>query len=160
MPPRYAYWTIVAGGLPTAFRATDRDDLLPTFRRILQKHPDAVMFWFARGRLWESPDAAKRDLDKRRATRRAPTRTGGTSRPAGHGGERTDQARRSRDWRPGGDHRDPRQPFKDAKKDRNQRWRSARFARKNRPPDDESDRTGRPGSTPRTGKGRGRPRRS
>ena len=25
MPPRYAYWTIIAGGLPTAFRAASVD---------------------------------------------------------------------------------------------------------------------------------------
>ena len=39
MPPRYAYWTIIAGGLPTAFRAADREELLPTFQRIKEKHP-------------------------------------------------------------------------------------------------------------------------
>ena len=38
MPPRYSYWTIIAGGLPTAFRAARRDELLPTFARILEKH--------------------------------------------------------------------------------------------------------------------------
>ena len=27
MPPRYAYWTIIAGGLPTAFRAAEREEL-------------------------------------------------------------------------------------------------------------------------------------
>ena len=43
MPPRYAYWTIIAGDLPTAFRAADRDELLPTFQRIKEKHPDAQM---------------------------------------------------------------------------------------------------------------------
>src|ERR1044072_2056950 len=59
MPPRYAYWTIIAGGLPTAFRAADRDELMPTFQRIKEKHPDAVMKWFARGKLWESQEAAR-----------------------------------------------------------------------------------------------------
>jgi hypothetical protein len=24
MPPRFVYWTIIAGGLPTAFRASER----------------------------------------------------------------------------------------------------------------------------------------
>ena len=43
MPPRFAYWTILAGGLPTAFRAAEREELLPTFKRIQEKHPDAVM---------------------------------------------------------------------------------------------------------------------
>ena len=48
MPPRYAYWTIIAGGLPTAFRAAVREELLPTFRRIKEKHPDAQMKYFGR----------------------------------------------------------------------------------------------------------------
>ena len=34
MPPRFSYWTILAGGLPTSFRAAERDDLLPTLRRL------------------------------------------------------------------------------------------------------------------------------
>jgi hypothetical protein len=87
MPPRYSYWTILAGGLPTAFRAAERADLLPTFNRIREKHPDAEMKWFARGRLWSSPEEAQADLQRARV-------------------------RRSRDWRPGGEHRDPRQTFK------------------------------------------------
>jgi hypothetical protein len=87
MPPRYSYWTILAGGLPTAFRAAERADLLPTFNRIREKHPDAEMKWFARGRLWASPEDAQADLQRARV-------------------------RRSRDWRPGGEHRDPRQSFK------------------------------------------------
>jgi hypothetical protein len=87
MPPRYSYWTILAGGLPTAFRAAERADLLPTFNRIREKHPDAQMKWFARGRLWESPEEAQADLQRERV-------------------------RRDRDWRPGGEHRDPRQAFK------------------------------------------------
>jgi hypothetical protein len=50
MPPRFVYWTIIAGGLPTAFRAAEREELLPTFKRIQDKHPAAVMKYFARGR--------------------------------------------------------------------------------------------------------------
>src|SRR5215510_5469011 len=91
MPPRFAYWTILAGGLPTAFRAADRDDLLPTFKRIQEKHPDAEMKWFARGRLWASPEESLADLERART-------------------------RRDRDWRPGGDHRDPREAFKNKRK--------------------------------------------
>jgi hypothetical protein len=123
MPPRYAYWTIIAGGLPTAFRAADREELLPTFQRIKEKHPDAQMKWFARGKLWESPEAA-----------RAVDRRGGTQ-----GRARLDEAgresqRRSREWRPGGEHRDPRQKFVDAKKERNAALRKDRWDRKNKPP--------------------------
>ena len=62
MPPRYSYWTILAGGLPTAFRAAEREDLLPTFNRIREKHPDAEMKWFARGRLWASPEEPHRPI--------------------------------------------------------------------------------------------------
>jgi hypothetical protein len=111
MPPRFVYWTIIAGGLPTAFRAAEREELLPTFKRIQEKHPDAVMKYFARGKLWESAEAARQEADARRA--RAP---------------RADT--RGREWRPGGEHRDPRQKFKDAKKKRNLDWRKERFERR------------------------------
>jgi hypothetical protein len=114
MPPRFVYWTIIAGGLPTAFRATEREELLPTFKRIREKHPDAEMKYFARGRLWASADEAKQEADAVRA--RAP---------------RGDA--RGRDWRPGGEHRDPRQKFKDAKKKRNLDWRKERFERRQAP---------------------------
>ena len=107
MPPLYAYWTIIAGGLPTAFRATDREELLPTFQRIKDKHPDAQMKYFARGQLWESAEAARN----------------ATKRPLA----------RDRDWRPGGNHRDPRQKFVEAKKQRNSAMRKERWQRKNTP---------------------------
>jgi len=107
MPPRFAYWTILAGGLPTAFRAAERDDLLPTFRRIQEKHPDAEMKWFARGRLWASPEDARQQAERVRE-------------------------RRDRTWRPGGDHRDRREPHKAAARERNQERRRQRFDRKQR----------------------------
>ena len=109
MPPRFSYWTILAGGMPTSFRAAERDDLLPTFRRLQERHPDAEMKWFQRGRLWESPEAAQSEFQK-------------TTPPRG------------RDWRPGGEHRDPREPFKKAKREHNQKVRQQRFARKNAGP--------------------------
>jgi hypothetical protein len=111
MPPRYAYWTIIAGGLPTAFRTAERDEILPTFKRIQEKHPDAELKYFARGRLWNSQEDAKRAAEERREGR-------------------TDRPPRAKDWRPGGSHRDPRQPFQDAKKARNLRWRKERFERR------------------------------
>jgi hypothetical protein len=109
MPPRFAYWTILAGGLPTAFRAADRDDLLPTFKRIQEKHPDAEMKWFARGRLWASPEEAR-----------------------DHAARGKSSERRDRSWRPGGDHRDRRAPNKEAARAKNQAHRRERFARKQR----------------------------
>lgn len=136
MPPRYSYWTILAGGLPTAFRAADRDELIPTFRRIREKHPDATMKWFARGKLWESPEEAKLELERRRLARARPPRgardsahgkTAAAARPSG-----STRGARSRDWRPGGEHQDPRKPFADAKRARNQSHRAERYARKNR----------------------------
>ena len=113
MPPRFTYWTIIAGGLPTAFRATEREELLPTFNRIHEKHPDAAMKWFARGKLWASPEEAQRDRPK-------------------PGERREGRPQRDRTWRPGGQHRDPRQPFKDAKKARNSDRRQARWEHKHR----------------------------
>ena len=135
MPPRFSYWTILAGGLPTAFRATDRDELLPTFQRLREKHPDAMLKWFARGRLWESPDEARADLERKRRPSRHPVAAASS---AGRGprrdgvsgsGQRQDKPR-DRNWRPGGEHRDPRQKFADAKKARNADRRKQRFERK------------------------------
>jgi hypothetical protein len=92
MPPRHAYWTILIDNAPTAFRAHDRADLLPTFERLKQKQPEVTMKYFARGRLWESPEEARRQL------------------------ERPDPSHaRGRDWRPGGTHRDPRDRFRPKK---------------------------------------------
>lgn len=126
MPPRFAYWTILAGGLPTAFRATDREELLPTFNRIREKHPDAEMKWFARGKLWNSPEEAQAQLRPPRSDVREPGDHRRPFRPREESRER-----RGRDWRPGGEHRDPRQEFKDAKKARNQEHRQQRWDRKN-----------------------------
>ncbi len=111
MPPRYSYWTILAGGLPTAFRAALREELMPTFQRLRSKHPDAEMKWFQRGRLWDSQEAAQ--VDARQTAVREDVRAG-----------------RGRDWRPGGDHRDPKQKYKDAKKARNLDRRHDRFERR------------------------------
>jgi hypothetical protein len=118
MPPRYAYWTIIAGGLPTAFRMTEREELLPTFRRIKQRHPDAEMKYFARGRLWGSPVEARVESERLQAEANARR---GMRAPS-----------RGRAWRPGGEHQDPRQKFKDAKKVRNQDRRQERFDRKHK----------------------------
>ena len=144
MPPRYAYWTIIAGGLPTAFRAAQREELLPTFQRIREKHPDAEMKWFARGKLWDSPEAARPPRNESRG--RVPYGSQGRS-PDSHGnrdatrdargapsphrgGDRTGD-KRGRDWRPGGEHRDPRQKFVDAQTLRNAAQRKERWEKKN-----------------------------
>ena len=72
MPPRHTYWTIIFGNQPTAFRSATREELLPTFRQIQAKHPDAVMMWFARGRLWRSEEDARDALNRRREPPRGP----------------------------------------------------------------------------------------
>ena len=56
MPPRYDYWTIMLNERPAAFRAYKREDLMPTYRRLLAKHPSAVLMWFSKGGLWSSPE--------------------------------------------------------------------------------------------------------
>jgi hypothetical protein len=96
MPPRFAFWTIILDGQPTAFRAAEREQLLPTLKQLQAKNPDAVMKWFAHGRMWESPE----ELWQLRVKARAEARDAAV-------GER-----RGRDWRPGGDHKDPREKFK------------------------------------------------
>jgi hypothetical protein len=90
MPPRFAYWTILIDGKPTAFRARDQQELLPTFHQLKRTNQDVVFRWFARGRVWESP---QQERDARRQ-RKLPAR-----------------AQRGRDWRPGGQHKDPRARF-------------------------------------------------
>jgi hypothetical protein len=90
MGQRHAYWVIVTGTTATAFRARYREDLLPTLTQLQRKTPDAVLQWFDRGKLWPSPEAAREALKAERQR----------SRP------------RDREWRPGGNHKDPRARFK------------------------------------------------
>lgn len=95
VPPRFAYWTILIDNTATAFRAQHAEDLLPTLVQLRRTNSNVVMKWFARGRLWESPDEAK-------AAVRAPKLT----------------EKRGRDWRPGGQHKDPRARFDARRKPR------------------------------------------
>jgi len=146
MPPRYAYWTIIFGNQPTSFRTHTQEELLPTFRQIQAKHPDAVMMWFAHGRLWKSPEDAREARFRKQQERRprpqwgnrppredrgaAPARDARAPRPqpkdrwrnrpafakAPEGkpptADRQRPAPRGHDWRPGGEHKDPRDRFK------------------------------------------------
>ncbi len=89
MPPRYAYWTILIDNTPTAFRAREKEELLPTFHQLQRTNKDVVLKWFARGRLWDTPEAAD-------AARREPVAA---------------REKRGHDWRPGGVHKDPRDRF-------------------------------------------------
>jgi hypothetical protein len=90
MPPRYAYWTILIDNKPTAFRAREREELSPTVHQLRRTNKDVVLKWFARGRLWETPEAAE-------AASRQPA---------------APREKRGRDWRPGGAHQDPRDRFR------------------------------------------------
>jgi hypothetical protein len=90
MPPRYAYWTILIDNKPTAFRTREKEELLPTFHQLRRTNKDVVLKWFARGRLWETPEAAQAASRETAAARE----------------------KRGRDWRPGGIHQDPRDRFK------------------------------------------------
>jgi hypothetical protein len=93
MPPRYAYWTILIDGKPTAFRAREQAELLPTLQQLRRKNPDVAMKWFARGRLWDNPEQAQ------------------------WAGKHQEREKRGRDWRPGGQHRDPRAKFDKRRRD-------------------------------------------
>ena len=101
MPPRHAYWTIILEGKPTAFRAHTRDELVPTFKQLQTRHPDVVLMWFARGRLWPSQD------DERQVTAAK---------------QQAEKVRRGAEWRPGGAHRDPRDRFKVSRDEKRRRF--------------------------------------
>src|SRR5918999_919080 len=105
MPPRHTYWTIIVDNQPTAFRAHDPEELLATLNRLKEKHPSAVMKWFERGQLFDSREHAReKGLGQGERRWEGP-------RPSAEGDKPRD-----RNWRPGGEHRDPRQKYKDAKK--------------------------------------------
>jgi hypothetical protein len=112
MPPRYAYWTILIDNRPTAFRARDREELLPTVAQLRRTNTDVVLKWFARGRIWESREAELAAQHQRR--------------------ERKE--RRGPDWRPGGSHQDPRDRFRE-RPDRRPARPPADGSRESRPPD-------------------------
>lgn len=84
MAKNFTCWVIVVGSEPTAFRAREAEDLIPTLKQLQRTQPDVAMKWFERGKLWDSAQQADEALRSRR-------------RPAGRG----------KDWRPGGDHVDP-----------------------------------------------------
>jgi hypothetical protein len=86
MARSHAFWVILSGAVPTAFRSPRREDLLPTLHQLQRTQPDVALRWFDRGQLWDSPEAAKTALVERRRQKSG----------------------RNSDWRPGGAHKDPR----------------------------------------------------
>lgn len=103
MPGKHSFWVIVDGHTPTAFRSPRREDLLTVLHQLQRTQPGATLRWYDRGRLWESPAAAREDLLARRRARPA----------------------RRPEWRPGGTHADPRAKYR---KTRDQK--RAQFKRK------------------------------
>jgi hypothetical protein len=109
MPPRFTYWKIIFGGHPTAFRSGSRDELLPTFKQIQARHPDAQLRYFARGKLWYSEEEAQAALVRARfekRERRPPS--GPRPRPGQWKPRHEDGAPGGDARRPGGDGRQPR----------------------------------------------------
>ncbi len=100
-------WVIVSGSQPTAFRAREREDLLPTFKQLQRTQPDTRLMWYEHGRFWPSRDAADR-------ARR----------------ERDAQRTRKSDWRPGGEHRDPKARPKVPRERRRELFRKRLVAKK------------------------------
>jgi hypothetical protein len=102
MPSRHTYWVIVSGAHATAFRAREREDLMPTLRQLQRTQPNTSLRWFERGRLWQSPAEARDALRARRV-----------SGPPSRG----------RDWRPGGNHADPRAKYKQTRDQKRERYK-------------------------------------
>lgn len=113
MPPRYAYWTILVDNQPTAFRASSQEDLLPTFKRLKEKNPSAVMMWFQNGKLWPSRIDAQEAMRARgEMGRRGDAKQGGGFRDRKNGfGAEGRESRRSAP-REGGPRRDERPAWK------------------------------------------------
>jgi hypothetical protein len=115
MPPRHAYWTILIDNAPTAFRAREQDELLPTLNQLKRTNANVEMKWFARGRLWATQELEREDFQRRkRATARpyVPREGGPAAGAPGGDRPRRDADQRGKDWRPGGAHKDPRDRFK------------------------------------------------
>lgn len=105
-----ACWIILMGKVPTSFRAKTREELLPTFKQLQRTQPEVALRWFERGKIWESPDAALADILLARTEareKREREAAGGRSRSRGSDYE----PRRGKDWRPGGNHKDPKARF-------------------------------------------------
>jgi len=110
---RHAYWVILVGATPTAFRSSTRDALVPTWKQLQRTQPDVTLRWFERGRLWESPEAARFGLRAKSP----------------------DAEKRRADWRPGGNHRDPRARFELTRDQKRARFKDrARRTREEGPP--------------------------
>ncbi|HKW00409.1 MAG TPA: hypothetical protein VJN96_11320 [Vicinamibacterales bacterium] len=108
MARSHAFWVILAGAVPTAFRSPKREDLVPTLHQLQRTQQNVTLMWWDRGRVWESPEAARAALlEKRRQF-----------------------SDRKDDWRPGGSHRDPRARYQLSRDEKRARFKK----RLGRPP--------------------------
>ncbi len=71
MPPRYAYWTIIVDGQPTAFRSGSLEDIQPTFNRLKARNPTAELKWWQNNQLWPTRKDAQEFMLARGARGRA-----------------------------------------------------------------------------------------
>ena len=107
MAAPHSFWVIVDGTTPTAFRARQREDLLPTLKQLQRTQPAVVLRWFDRGQLWESPIAALEALKMKRRLR----------------------SDRGPAWRPGGSHVDPRERFQLTRDQKRARFKRRQFGK-------------------------------
>jgi hypothetical protein len=130
----HGYWVILAGNTPTSFRARTRDVLVPTFVQLQRTQPNVSLKWFERSRIWTSP-AEARDalLEQRRAPRRR---------------------EHPPDWRPGGDHKDPRKRFELSRDQKRARFKARQ---RSGPPGEGSGSNEGPRRPDRQGSGSGKP---
>jgi hypothetical protein len=129
------FWIIISGVAPTAFRSPNREDLLPTLRQLQRKQPDTTMMWFDGRRFWTSPAAARASAADRR------------NRRADSPPERRDE------WRPGGDHKDPRARYKQTRDQKRARFKK-RLIQNSRSSTRKDDATGTPSGSPKKDSGR------
>ena len=120
---QHAFWIIVDGTTPTSFRSRQREDLLPTLTQLKRTQPQVSLMWFERGRLWPSPTEAREALGVQRTTRPG----------------------RGRDWRPGGEHADPRAKYMKTRDEKRARFKSRLGRdRSEAPPDSSTPASGEP----------------
>ena len=153
MPPRFAYWTIILDGTPTSFRTKEREEILPLFNQLKAKNPTALLKWFSGGTLWDSPEQAREERERvkvrafreERAKEAKAQQDGAPDplaefriahgRPADGSDDPSRSAaqppmpaqdrapRRGKDWRPGGEHRDPADKYKLPPGEARKRWK-------------------------------------
>jgi hypothetical protein len=128
MPAPKSFWVILIGNTPTSFRGKEREDLLPTLRQLQRTQTGVTLRWFEQGKVWESPEAALG------AAKLAATEA---------------REKRTREWRPGGEHRDPKARFEMTRDQKRAKFKRDR-SREDGPASPFGPRVPRP---PRTGDG-------